>query len=305
MASATMQSQPTAQDEGANPLAPVPVEMLPDVPHYPAPPHLELVGMPPPLHGNASHEPVRHQNVILRELVEALRGQVEHYYAQMKLMEMENGQLHQQAFAKQQGRAKCTEDREIDTTHGRHMTLEEMMDALAYIKFKQAWKDLLKEATQKFKVAADEREKEWRRKEDERIVKKAANETEKRVERELEKALHVMQREVKKAKIAAGKHPKGSQKGMRKEDSDDELSNEDLEAIREKLDTMIHSPLKKQSAPRPHLVKAPKPLKTVTDSFIDDHKLRQPQQNLSGGSQEAKKVIKPPTWRSTRRLANA
>ncbi|KAF9222114.1 hypothetical protein BS17DRAFT_768088 [Gyrodon lividus] len=118
-------------------------------------------------------------------------GRVEHYYAQMKLMETENGQLRQQAFAKQQGRAKCTKDREIDTTHGWHMTSEEMMDTLAYIECKQAWKDLLKEAAPKFKlqwkliddyykqVAADEREKEQRQKEDERIVKKAADETEK------------------------------------------------------------------------------------------------------------------------------
>ena len=165
--------------------------MLSDIPHYPAPTRLELEGMPPPLRGNASREAIRQQNITLRELMELLRGQVERYYAQMKLMEVENGRLRQQAFTKQQGRTKCTEDHKIDMAHGRHMMSDEMMNTLAYIKFKRAWKDVLKEATVKFKlqrklidgyykqIAPDEKEKDRKQKEGERVAKKAANKAEK------------------------------------------------------------------------------------------------------------------------------
>ena len=71
------------------------------------------------------------------------------------------------------------------------MMSDEMMNTLAYIEFKQAWKDVLKEATAKFKlqwksiddyykqIAADEKEKDRKQKEGERIAKKAADEAEK------------------------------------------------------------------------------------------------------------------------------
>ena len=55
---AILQSQPTTRDAGADSLAPVTAEMQSDIPHYPAPTCLELEGMPPPLHGNASREAI-------------------------------------------------------------------------------------------------------------------------------------------------------------------------------------------------------------------------------------------------------
>ena len=126
------------------------------------------------------------------------------------------------------------------------------------------------------------------------------------MEKEREKAQCVMEcMMAQEAKTAARKHPKVSGKGKMGEGSNDGSSDGDLEAIREELDMIIHSPLKKRSAPRLRLVRAPNLLPTIPDPFVEDHELGPPQENPSGSSMEAKKVVEPGTQRSTRRLAKA
>jgi ABC-type proline/glycine betaine transport system substrate-binding protein len=53
----------------------------------------------------ASRKALQQENIMLCEIIQRVRVELEQYYAQMKLMDLENGQLHQKAFIKDKRKA--------------------------------------------------------------------------------------------------------------------------------------------------------------------------------------------------------
>jgi DDE superfamily endonuclease len=146
------------------------------------------VWVPPPLPHTASRRALREENMTLRGIIERVGLVLEHDYAQMKLMDLENERLRQKAFAKEQKKAA---KQKLASGQARHMTAPEMMDLLARQTWEATMKDLFKEASEKFKVqrkgiddyhkglAAEKKAKEKARKAAEREAKKAEAEAEK------------------------------------------------------------------------------------------------------------------------------
>ncbi|KAJ3551385.1 hypothetical protein NM688_g4733 [Phlebia brevispora] len=83
------------------------------IPVPPTPPHW------------ASRNTLRDDNKGLRTLLKAATAQMTKDYAQMQLMDLENGQLRQRAFGQEKRKSKKT------STHARHMTGEETLMELA------------------------------------------------------------------------------------------------------------------------------------------------------------------------------
>lgn len=113
---------------------------------------------------------------------------LEHDYAKMKLMDLENECLCQNAFAKEQWKAAR---QKLASGQVCHMTAPEMMDLLARETWESTMKDLFKEASEEFKaqrkeiddyhkkLAAEKKAKEKAQKAAERQAKKAEEEAEK------------------------------------------------------------------------------------------------------------------------------
>jgi hypothetical protein len=116
--------------------------------------------------------------VDLHAIIESACVQLEKSYAQLRLMDMENGRLQRRAFAKStKGKKKLT------SSHPCHMTAAESLDELAKADFKSKLKELFKEAAPRLKEARkaiDEYYKELEQKEKEQERERV------RLEKELE-----------------------------------------------------------------------------------------------------------------------
>lgn len=146
------------------------------------------IRVPPPLPHSASRRALQEENMTLRSIIERVGVVLEHDYAQMKLMDLENERLRQKAFAKEQRKAA---KQKLASGQARHMTAPEMMDLLARQTWESTMKDLFKEASEKFKVqrkviddyhkglAAEKKAKEKAQKAAERRAKKVEEEAEK------------------------------------------------------------------------------------------------------------------------------
>ena len=75
--------------------------------------------------------------------------ELEQDYAQMKLMDLENEQLHQKAFTKDQQKAVR---KKLTSGQAHHMTTPKMIDFLAQQTWESAMADLFKEASDCFKA---------------------------------------------------------------------------------------------------------------------------------------------------------
>ena len=92
--------------------------------------HIEL---PPKLSMTASCADLLSQNNLLRDLLQQAGIQLEQSYAQMKLMDAENGRLREQLMAKSQKH----HSKKIGSSHARHMTSAEQLNELALLNWKK------------------------------------------------------------------------------------------------------------------------------------------------------------------------
>ena len=104
-----------------------------------------LVGLPPQLPHSASRQALEAQNEQLRAIANAACIQIQKDYTQMVLMDSENERLRQRAFAKQK-KTKRTQT----TTHPRHMTSDDVLNALALTDWRAAMKEVHKQAAPAF-----------------------------------------------------------------------------------------------------------------------------------------------------------
>ena len=143
----------------------------------------------PPLPHTSSRRALREENAMLREVIERVGVELEQDYAQMKLMDLENKQLRQKAFAKDQRKAAKGK---LTSGQARHMTAPEMIDLLARQTWESTMKDLFKEASERFKAMRKEIDEHHKQiiaeKKAAEKAKKAAEREVKRVEAEVEKA---------------------------------------------------------------------------------------------------------------------
>ena len=124
--------------------------------------HIEV---PPPLCHTASRSDLYAENKILREIIKKAGFALEHDYAQMKLMDLENERLRKRAFARDQQKLK----KHYTTNHARHMTAEENLELLAREEWERKMKVVYKQLSPRFKrikkdLATIERNKEKVRK---------------------------------------------------------------------------------------------------------------------------------------------
>ena len=197
-----------------------------------------LVGLPPQLPHSASRQALEAQNEQLRAIANAACIQIQKDYTQMVLMDSENERLRQRAFAKQK-KTKRTQT----TTHPRHMTSNDVLDALALTDWRAAMKEVHKQAAPTFaarrklidndikQAQAAEKAQKKSQKEKERIERQDAIAAAKLANRQEKGRL----REKKKAetlrKAAARKAAKGkrvTQKRKADEETESESSSEEF-----------------------------------------------------------------------------
>ncbi|KAJ3484616.1 hypothetical protein NLI96_g5517 [Meripilus lineatus] len=138
----------------------------------------QITGLPPRLLPTASRRDLRTENAQLRELLSKAGIELEKNYAQMRLMDMENGNLRQQLYNKPKKPSKKT------SSHSRHLTNEENLQLLAKEEAMQLWKDVFKEAAPQFRAQKDKIKQFYQ---DEAAEQKRAVAAAKAVEREQEK----------------------------------------------------------------------------------------------------------------------
>ena len=105
-----------------------------------------LIGLPPTLPQTASRGALQHQLTELRAIATAAIEQIQKDYTQMVLMDDENERLRQRALGKEKKQQK-----KQTTSHPRHLTATEALDALARADFEQKMKNLFKEAVGVFR----------------------------------------------------------------------------------------------------------------------------------------------------------
>ncbi|PSR73939.1 hypothetical protein PHLCEN_2v10246 [Hermanssonia centrifuga] len=199
------------------------------------------IAVPPSLPPVASRQALQAQNAELRALVELAAAQIVRDHAQMVLMDLENGSLCQQAFAKEKKRQA-----RFNTTHARHLTAEENIDALARAEWEGRMQVLFREEKETFDARCKallrldvleklRRKEELRRlqekvreekqlavaqekaaKADER-VRKAEERVQKKTEETADKVKKAEERARKKAEAAAEKQQKAEEKELKKQ----------------------------------------------------------------------------------------
>jgi PHD/YefM family antitoxin component YafN of YafNO toxin-antitoxin module len=126
---------------------------------------------------------------MLCKIIQRVRVELEQDYTQMKLMDLENEQLHQKAFAKDKRKAARSK---LTSGQARHMTASEMLDLLARQTWESMMGDLFKEASERFKAlrkAIDDHHKQIAvEKKAEEKARKAEEQHAKKLEAEAEKA---------------------------------------------------------------------------------------------------------------------
>ena len=110
-----------------------------------------IIGIPPSLPHNSSRQALHHQLNELRAIATAACEQVQKDYAQMILMDDENERLRQLAFRKQKKRKK-----QQTSSHPRHMTGDENLEALARADWETGMKAVFQEAAVVFKAQRKE-----------------------------------------------------------------------------------------------------------------------------------------------------
>ena len=110
---------------------------------------------PAPLAQSSSRQALWIQNNQLRTIIAKAATQLKHDYAQLKLMDKENEQLHQVAFAKTQVKGKKKEM----TSHARLMTADANREVLTLYEWTAAYKVVLKSAKAIFNGWADDIDK--------------------------------------------------------------------------------------------------------------------------------------------------
>ena len=101
--------------------------------------HIEV---PPLLPGTSSRQALRAENMMLRDIIKQAGIALEEDYAQMKLMDLENGRLRKQVLEK----GKRKNQGKLTSGQARHMTAAEHLDLLARQDWESGMKDVLKEA---------------------------------------------------------------------------------------------------------------------------------------------------------------
>ena len=104
-------------------------------------PRFGLKGLPTPLPATASRKDLYEQNTVLFEILAAARDQLIRSYAQMQVMDAENGRLRLRAFSRTKKHRQF-----VNSAHARHMTSQEALEELAHAEWKATMKELFKEA---------------------------------------------------------------------------------------------------------------------------------------------------------------
>ncbi|KAF5378694.1 hypothetical protein D9757_010747 [Collybiopsis confluens] len=99
----------------------------------------------PPKLKNPSRKTLEQENQNLRQIACGAGQMLEAYYAQLKLMEIENAKYRNKAFAKKKTRTA------LNTATARHLTSKEMLDLLAQQELKKHIEAMTKELRPKFK----------------------------------------------------------------------------------------------------------------------------------------------------------
>ena len=107
-----------------------------------------FIPLPPALPHTAARVALCCENEMLQDTICQVEVQLEKDFTQMTLMDLENGYLRKQAFAKEK---KKMEKKETTQAHARLMTGEENLDALAEKDFMKQWKEVVKEMAPIFK----------------------------------------------------------------------------------------------------------------------------------------------------------
>jgi hypothetical protein len=106
------------------------------------------ISLPPALPHTATRVDLFHENKKLQDMIRLAKVQLEKNFTQMKLMDAENGQLCQRAYAKEK---RKMEKKELTQAYAHLMTSEENLDALTQKDFMKHWKEVMKELAPKFK----------------------------------------------------------------------------------------------------------------------------------------------------------
>ena len=165
-----------------------------------------LAGLPAKLPMSASRDALFAHVNVLRDLLDKAQYQMEVDYASRRLGDRENGRLRARLFDKSNKHKK-----KETTSHARHMTSEEVLDALAKddwrLKMKDVWNDPAFKA-QKKACDAYARELVTTEKADEREIERS----QKDAEREAEKARKDAEKEKDRARKAEERQAKAAEK---------------------------------------------------------------------------------------------
>ncbi|PSS32144.1 hypothetical protein PHLCEN_2v2100 [Hermanssonia centrifuga] len=201
------------------------------------------IAVPPALPPVASRQALQAQNAELRAIVELAAAQIVRDHAQMVLMDLENGNLRERAFAKGKKR-----EMKVDTTHARHMTAEESLNVLAKIDWQNKMQAVFKDGKPIFDarhaaLVAIDAEKERQRKEELRRIReevreqkklaaaedkaakaderlrKANERLQKRTEEAVEKTKKAEERVRKKSAAEAERQQKAEEKELKKQEA--------------------------------------------------------------------------------------
>ena len=182
-----------------------------------------LIGIPPLLPSGASRQALFNQLSDLRAIAMAACEQVQRDYAQMVLMDGENERLRQIAFTKQTKRKK-----KQTSSHPRHMTGAENLEALAQADWDAAMKSVFAEALETFKqrrakidshyraLAREDKAQQKRNKAADRLQVRAEKAAAVEAEKEAKRQEKAHQRALKAAEVLARKQQKSMAAQARK-----------------------------------------------------------------------------------------
>lgn len=156
--------------------------------------------MPDALPYHASRTALWAQNIQLRQIIASAAVQLEKDYAQMVLMDRENGELRQIAFEK-----KAKPSKKYETGHARILTSEENTLLLEKADQLAKWKAVFAEAKAEFKRRADAIDQFYADIAAEEKAEKKRQAAEKKAAKEAEKKIREQDRLLRKIEAQAAK----------------------------------------------------------------------------------------------------